>query len=273
MIMALGGRVVSPSRNQIEPVGGRLWNATLYDEKHSWVWKSRAELLDRLSPKPGENILDLGCGTGHLTHQIARAGANVVGLDRSFLMIQQARGHYPELRFVMADASCFAFSRPFDAVFSNSAIHWVKDRSGMAACIAAALRTGGRFIAEFGGKGNSQAILEALEDALQSIGTPARFVQNRWYSPSIGEFAGLLEMHGLAVRSASLFDRPTHLADGEQGLENWLNMFAGEFLSGLTTEMYQELLGRIKAKLRADLFRDGSWYADRRGIFVTAIRE
>jgi trans-aconitate 2-methyltransferase len=98
-------------------------------------------------------------------------------------------------------------------------------------------------------------------------------VQDRWYSPSISEFATLLEKHGLAVQSARLFDRPTALEDGEQGLENWLNMFAGELLSGLSNDMYQELLRRVQDRLRPVLFRDGRWYADRRGLFVTAIRE
>src|ERR1700687_3555047 len=62
---------------------GSQWNAGLYDDKHSFVWKMAAGLLDLLEAKPGEHILDLGCGTGHLTAQIAACGAIVVGIDRS----------------------------------------------------------------------------------------------------------------------------------------------------------------------------------------------
>ena len=76
---------------------GSEWNAELYDEKHSFVWKMASGLLELLAAKPGERILDVGCGTGHLTAQIAATGAHVVGIDASSAMIEQAREKYPAL--------------------------------------------------------------------------------------------------------------------------------------------------------------------------------
>lgn len=172
------------------------WDATRYQDKHSFVWRYGADLLELLAPQPGERILDVGCGTGQLTAEIARRGAQVVGLDNLPEMLAEARRNFPELAFVLGDAASFAFPERFDAVFSNAALHWVRNAHGAAASIAGALRQGGRFITEFGGKGNTASILAALRMVLG----PDAQEQSPWYYPSIGEYAPLLEQHGLEVR-------------------------------------------------------------------------
>src|ERR1700712_4028984 len=101
------------------------WDSSLYDDRHSFVWKKAGDLIDLLDPIAGERILDLGCGTGHLTAQIAAREAFVTGLDSSVSMVAQARQNYPKLKFVLADAGDFRFEEPFDAVFSNAALHWM----------------------------------------------------------------------------------------------------------------------------------------------------
>src|SRR5271165_1641597 len=92
------------------------WDAGLYNEKHSFVWKMAAGLLELLEAKSGERILDVGCGTGHLTAKIATNGAQVTGVDRSAEMIQEAREAYPALRFEVMDARELKFPEKFDAV-------------------------------------------------------------------------------------------------------------------------------------------------------------
>src|SRR5947209_1485354 len=134
------------------------WNAALYDVKHSFVWQHGAALLELLALQPGERILDLGCGTGHLTAQLAAAGADVVGIDRSAEMIAQARHSSPALRFDLADARDLVFDEPFDAVFSNAALHWIREPERVVSSIRRVLKPAGRFIAELGGKGNVQTI-------------------------------------------------------------------------------------------------------------------
>src|SRR3954466_10685547 len=83
------------------------WDAGLYDDKHAFVWQHGASLVELLAPKPGERVLDLGCGTGHLTARLTEAGAAVVGLDSSGEMLEQARSAYPHLEFIQADARDF----------------------------------------------------------------------------------------------------------------------------------------------------------------------
>src|SRR5262245_52964189 len=111
------------------------WNPALYQEKHAFVFEYGKDLLALLAPKPGERILDIGCGTGQLTRQIADHGVAVVGLDYSAQMIEAAKENYPDLEFLVEDASDFAFDNPFDAVFSNAALHWVNRAEKAVQCI------------------------------------------------------------------------------------------------------------------------------------------
>lgn len=250
----------------------KRWDPALYDSKHSFVWKYGLELIELLAPQRGERILDLGCGTGHLTNQIALSGAQIIGLDISQAMIEQARQNYPELEFVQADAVAFSFSEPFDAVFSNAALHWMTRQEAVVECIARALQPGGRFVAEFGAKGNIAAIHNALRDALRALDRPQDKEWNPWYYPSVGEYASLLERHGLSVRYATLFDRPTPLEEGERGLRLWLEMFTGDLLDTLSPDQREEVIRSVEEQLRPAQFRDGTWYADYTRTRVVARR-
>lgn len=247
------------------------WDAGLYDDKHSFVWKLAAGVLDLLDAKSGERILDMGCGTGHLTARIAEAGAHVVGVDRSPEMIRQAKQRYPALRFEVMDAREIALNGNFDAVFSNAALHWIKEPERVISGIKNLLRPGGRFVAEFGGKGNTAELLNAVQRAWVKSGL-AGTAPHPWYYPSIAEYAGLLEQHGFEVTHATLFDRPTPLGDGERGLGNWLEMFGGAFVKGLPEATRERLLVEIERELRPKLFRDGRWVMDYRRLRVVAKR-
>ncbi len=250
---------------------GSQWNAGLYDEKHSFVWKMAAGLLDLLDAKPGERILDLGCGTGHLTGQIAATGAEVVGIDRSPDMIQQAREKYPALRFEVMDARELSFPKPFDAAFSNATLHWIREPEKVITGISRALRPGGRFVAEFGGRGNVGEILNAIARAWVILGLPGT-APSPWYFPSVAEYAGLLERQRLEVTYASLFDRPTPLEDGERGLRNWLEMFGGVFLDTLSPDKRELALTAVEREAGSALLRDGHWVMDYRRLRVVAKR-
>ena len=253
------------------PVLEKKWDPALYDQQHSFVWKYGAEMLELLRPQPGERILDIGCGTGHLTQQIALSGAEVIGLDHSAEMIEKARTAYPGLQLVQADAADFSSSQPFDAVFSNAAMHWMKRISEVTACIARALKPGGRYVVEFGGRGNLDAVHGALKRAMQEVGCPAGD-ELKLYFPAIGEYASLLEEHGLEVTQAWLFVRPTALEEGENGLRRWLEMFTSQSLARLSPQQKDDCIRRVEAALRATLFRDGTWYADYRRIRIVAKR-
>jgi trans-aconitate methyltransferase len=247
------------------------WDAGLYDDKHSFVWKLAAGVLELLNAQPGERILDLGCGTGHLTAKIAETGARTVGVDRSPEMIRQAREKYPSLKFEVMDAREIALDGNFDAVFSNATLHWIKEPERVIAGIKKALRPGGRFVAEFGGRGNTGELLKAIGDAWQKLGI-AGPVPQPWYYPTLAEYASALEQHGFEVTHATLFDRPTPLDDGTRGLRNWLNMFGGAFVADLPAATRENLLAEIERELRPKLFADDHWVMDYRRLRVVADR-
>jgi trans-aconitate 2-methyltransferase len=249
------------------------WNATLYENKHSFVWQYGTDLIDLLSPRTGEKILDLGCGTGQLTDIIAATGAEVVGIDRSPAMIAKAKENYPDIQFLVADGANFSFPEPFDAIFSNAALHWIKPPEAAIACIWQALKADGRFIAEFGGKGNVEQIIAAIDLALNKSGCQLQSELNPWYFPSIGEYATLLEQQGFEVTHANLLARPTKLAGGEMGLRNWLEMFASSLLSIVSPSTQIDIMTEIEEQLRSILYRDGSWVADYKRIRVVATKK
>jgi trans-aconitate methyltransferase len=248
---------------------GSQWNAALYDDKHSFVWKMAAGLLILLEPRPCERILDVGCGTGHLTSQIAASGAKVVGVDKSPDMIQQAREKYPDLRFAVMDAREIAFAEPFDAVFSNATLHWIQEPEKVIAGIAKSLKPGGRFVAEFGGKGNTGELLAAVERAWSKLGLPGP-APKPWYYPTIAEYAGLLEKHGLEVTCATLFERPTPLEDGDNGLRNWLQMFGSVLLEKLPDAQRAQALAMVEQEARPTLCHEGNWVMDYRRLRLVA---
>jgi trans-aconitate 2-methyltransferase len=254
----------------MEPTSSRnQWDADLYDRRHAFVWQQGAGLLDLLRPRPGERILDVGCGTGHLTAQLAAAGAEVVGIDSSPAMIEQARRGYPQLRLEVGDARDFHFDQPFDAVFSNAALHWVREPERVIACVRAALKPGGRFVAEFGGRGNVRTIAAALADTAREFGCGPW--ANPWYFPGVAEYATLLERGGLEVTYAALFDRWTPL-EGQQGLRHWVEMFANDLLTAVGPERREAFLAHVEARVRPVLYRDGTWQADYRRLRVVASR-
>ena len=264
-------------RNLVNPVPklpfytvSMKWDTNLYDQKHSFVTKYGEDLLSLLNAKPGERILDIGCGSGHLTKQIADTGAEVTGLDSSQEMIATAQAAYPAIHFIVADASDFSFAEPFDAIFSNAALHWVERAEEAIICMSRALKPGGRFVIEMGGKGNIAGIATELEKALKNL--DGREVKATNYFPSIGEYSTLLEKHGIEVVSALLFDRPTKLEGGEEGLENWIKMFRRELLANLSEEEKLAVFAEVKTALRDKLFKAGNWYADYRRLRIVAFK-
>jgi trans-aconitate 2-methyltransferase len=244
------------------------WNANLYENKHSFVWQYGNDLIEILAPQPQEKILDLGCGTGQLTEKIRATGATVIGIDNSAEMVAKAQENYPHIEFQVADATNFSFNEPFDAIFSNAVLHWVKPPEAAIQCMGKALKSGGRLIVEFGGKGNVSQIIEAIYAELKEYNYQP--TTNPWYFPSIGEYAILLEEKGFEVAYANLFTRPTKLEGGDTGLRNWLEMFASSLLSSFTVSEKLEIINKIETRLQGNLDRQGNWIADYKRIRIVA---
>ena len=244
------------------------WNADLYKDKHAFVFQYGEDVLKLLDPQPGERILDVGCGTGDLTQLIAQAGAKPVGIDNSSEMIATASARFPGVEFKLADAADFYFEESFDAIFSNAALHWVRNMEGAVICMTRALRHSGRFVVEMGGKGNIGQLTAGIAEAVREVACVDPD-HGRHY-PSIAEYSSLLEKHGMTVSAAWLFERPTVLSDGEKGLRNWINQFEQAVFRDFSEGQRKAIIELAEVKLRDRLFRDGNWVADYKRLRIAA---
>ena len=248
------------------------WNSELYQSSHSYVWNYGRDLLVLLDAKAGERVLDVGCGTGQLTSEVAQCGAEVVGVDVSPEMIASARQNFPQLRFEVANAEALPFVNEFDAVLSNAALHWVRDQPGALASIARALKPGGRFVFEMGGHRNLRKTIAAGCEAMRALGVDDPESRIPWYFPSIGEYAPRLESAGFEIRFAALIERPTPLKNGEGGFAHWIEMFGGFALASVGTDKREELRRRWEDLARPALFHDGVWVIDHTRLRVIAVK-
>jgi trans-aconitate methyltransferase len=162
-----------------------------------------------------------------------------MGMDADPAMVAQARKQFPEQTFFQGDIRNFVLDEPVDVVFSNAALHWIPPHEvePAVASMAAALKPGGRFVAEFGGKDNVESIVRATLQVLNLTESASP-----WYFPSIANFTSILERHGIEVTTALLFDRPVLLQDGEDGLSNWLRMFGNKFFEDLSQDEVARVL-------------------------------
>ena len=250
-----------------------MWNPHLYQENHAFVWEHGHGVLEWLDPRPGERILDVGCGTGQLAAGVAETGAKVIGLDASDAMIDQARRNYPGLEFVTGDVRTMTYSREFDAVYSNAALHWVREADTAARAMAAALKPGGRLVVELGGQGNIASLLQVVYQALEEMGVANPAHLNPWHFPSIGAYCSQLESAGLTVRQAMLFPRPTPLDGGAGALARWFAMFGDAFTRELSEDSREQFLRLVEARAAHTLLRDGVWVVDYRRLRVFAVKE
>lgn len=248
------------------------WNAHLYDIKHSFVSMYGDSLIELLAPKEAEKILDLGCGTGDLANKLSDYKVDIIGVDKSKNMVMQAMSKYPNIDFIVRDATELVYNNEFDAVFSNAALHWVKPPKRALNCIYKSLKQGGRFIAEFGGKGNVQIITNEIINQVKEAGFQYKTEQSPWYFPSIGEYSSLMEEVGFRVTFAQHFDRPT-LLDGDNGLKNWIEMFSSNMFEDIVEDKKNYILTKVENNLKEILFKDGKWTADYKRIRVIGIKE
>lgn len=232
------------------------WNPETYSKNARFVSDLGEPLLILLDPKRGEMILDLGCGDGALTEKITVAASSVIGVDSSlaFLRAARARG----LTVALMDAQQLSLKRQFDAVFSNAALHWMKRPNLVVEGVANCLKPGGRFVGEFGGKGNVEAIRAALHSALRTRGIDP-WSADPWYYPSAEEYSGLLRQFGFTPRYIELIPRPTKLPGD---IRAWLEVFAQPFTNTVISTEKSKFLDEVRDRLEPTLRKADGWYAD-----------
>lgn len=239
----------------VVPTTSNAWESDRYVKHAGFVPALARDLVGWLGPRPGERILDLGCGDGVLTLDLVGAGAHVVGIDASESMIAAARAKGIDAR--LAAAERLDFDHEFDAAFSNAMLHWTRDVDAVLAGVARALRPGGRFIGEFGGAGNIAVFLRAAEHVLMSRGFA--YVQP-WYFPTEAQFGAALRRAGFAVDRIELFERPTRLP---AGVVEWVATFGDPLLAGIPSADRAPITRAIEDALSSShRDADGTWVMD-----------
>ena len=250
---------VQPPSSALRPgesVVEQRWDPARYRRNAAFVAELGRPLLDLLAPAPGERILDLGCGDGALTALIAEH-ARVFGVDASAEQVAAARAR--GLEAAIADGTRLGFAGEFDAVFSNAALHWMRDPDAVIDGVWRALKPGGRFVAECGGAGNVETVRRALATALARRGVDAE-AASPWYFPEPGEYRARLERRGFRVMTLALLPRPTRLPGA---LADWLDTFAESFLATVPPQTRPSVKSEVEDMLRDELTdAAGIWTVD-----------
>jgi SAM-dependent methyltransferase len=234
------------------PAAGQIWSATDYAHHAGFVPALGHDVLAMLAAQPGERILDLGCGDGVLTRRITDADVTGLEPDPALAAAATARG----IRVIQQDAHDPIPHGPYDAIFSNAALHWMRDPARVFANAFAALRPGGRFVAEQGGFGNVAAVVTALNAALLAAG---HATQSPWDFPSPTRQRKRLERAGFTLQSITLIPRPTPLPTGIAG---WLQTFAGPFVSAFPEQDRAAIVKDTVTRMTALHDPDEGWIAD-----------
>jgi len=235
----------------------QTWDAKDYAHNARFVADLAGEVVAWLDPKPGERILDVGCGDGALTQKLVESGCQVVGIDTSDSLLAAAKARGLDAR--KADVRELAFDREFDAIFSNAVLHWVREPEKAARSMRKALKPGGRLAVEFGGFGNVAAIATALRACAAANGADPDLA-SPWFYPTPTEYAAILEAAGFEIERIGLFPRPTPLPTG---IEGWLETLRKPFFDQFAGAARQKAKQEVIALLRPSLCdTQGQWTAD-----------
>jgi trans-aconitate 2-methyltransferase len=208
-------------------------------------------LLDRLELRGDETVLDAGCGAGGVTLLLAERlpGGRVIGADASPSMIDRARevlGDAADLR--VADLLELELDAPVDAIFSSATFHWILDHDRLYERLFAALRPGGRLLAQCGGKGNVAAVVAAIAAAHGEppFGEHLASMPHPWRFASPGETVAALERAGFVDAKAELHHEVVRPKEPHEYLAT---MILGAHLEHLPRDLRDRFVARVLAEL------------------------
>lgn len=233
------------------------WDPDGYAKNAGFVPALGQPVLDLLDLKKGECVLDLGCGDGVLTEEIAALGCVVTGVDASEAQVRAARARGLDAHVM--DGAKLMFDNQFDAVFSNAALHWMRPPDAVLSGVFAAMKPGARFAAEMGGKDNVEILQAALERAFSVRGLSTEGLYQRYF-PDEEEYGDLLKDAGFEIASIERFSRPTPLPGDVWA---WYETFSADYLERVSDADKPRLIDEVREAVRGDLLgTDGIWRAD-----------
>jgi trans-aconitate methyltransferase len=232
------------------------WNAADYAANSSVQQTWARELIARLKLHGDEHILDVGCGDGKVTAEIARAlpRGSVTGIDVSPQMIAFAEKTFsaknlPNLKFQIMDAREIKFTRRFDCVFSNAALHWVDDHEAVLRGAVPVLKPGGRFVVSCGGKGNAHDVFLALRPEMRLKRwreffrrMPAPYF---FYAPA--DYEKWLPKSGFKIHALKLAPKGATY-DGTTGFAAWLRTTWIPYVQRVPENLREEFIAAVTAR-------------------------
>jgi trans-aconitate methyltransferase len=241
------------------------WDAAEY-ARHSGAQAAWAvQLLERFELRGDEAILDIGCGDGKITAVLAGRvpRGSVLGIDSSAAMIEQARRsfpsvRYPNLSFAPGNALELDYTERFEGVFSNAALHWVRDHPRVLRGVARALKREGRLLCQMGGRGNAAAILAVLEELereppwdawLAGFGCPYSF-----YGPE--EYSQWLPQAGLRAERVELLPKLMR-QQGREGLAGWVRTTWLPYTERIPLQRREEFIAAVVDRYQVEHPADG----------------
>ncbi|AKB56581.1 SAM-dependent methyltransferase [Methanosarcina sp. A14] len=229
------------------------WDPKLYSSNSSAQKNWGFELLAKLNLKGNERFLDVGCGDGKLSAEVAKnlPEGSVLGIDLSEEMITFARNHYsqekfPNLAFMQANASELTFDSEFDIVFSNAVLHWIKVPEAALKGFLKSLKPGGVFLAQLGGKGNAAEILKTLDYMLENEKWSSYFrdfvFPYGFYGPE--EYGKWLKDAGFLIKRLELISKDIAL-HGESRLFAWIASTWHPYIQRIPPELKEDFINEL----------------------------
>jgi trans-aconitate 2-methyltransferase len=228
------------------------WNPEEYSRHSTEQAKWARELIAKLDLAGTERVLDLGCGDGKVTAELASSlpQGSVLGIDSSPEMIAFAKDtfmdNFVNLAFQCVDVRQISFLREFDIVFSNATLHWVADHASVLPRITQSLRPSGKMLVQMAGKGNASEVVGLVNDMIR---------QERWRTYfhdfpfpytlySDDEYRKLVNAAGLAVKRIDLFPK-TMVHKGREGFSGWIRTTWHPYLQRLPAHLRDQFVREL----------------------------
>jgi len=231
------------------------WDPKNYSSNSSAQKNWGFELLAKLHLRGSERFLDVGCGDGKLSAEIARnlPESSVLGIDLSEGMISFARSHYPpeefpNLSFRQMDANELTFDSEFDVVFSNAVLHWIKTPENVLKGFWKSLKPDGIFLAQFGGKGNAAEVLKIADYMLEDEKWSSYFKNFEFPYGFFGpdEYGKWLKDAGFSVKRLELYSKDMAL-EGEKRFFAWIATTWLPYIERVPQELKEDYINEVVA--------------------------